>query len=126
MEETMNVPLLQRPEFARDGRLIPLDDRPHSATRWLMALIATSLSAGVLMAAVLPGWIGVDYQTASRSAMSAGVSTVGAAGEARVYELPPVYVVANRKTELAKMQREEQLVPLNQAARSKPAPKPPA
>ena len=43
-----------------------------------------------------------------------------------LYELPPVFVVPDRKTELAKIQREEQLVPINQAARSKPAPKPPA
>ena len=43
-----------------------------------------------------------------------------------VYELPPVFVVADRKAELAKMRREDQLAPINQATRSKPAPKPPA
>jgi hypothetical protein len=91
-----------------------------------MAVIATSLSAGVLMAAVVPGWIGVDHQAVPRSATSAGASTSRGPDQMPVYKLAPVYVVADRKTELAKIQREEQLVPISQAARSKPAPKPPA
>jgi len=122
----MNATLLRRPRFARERRLDPLNAHSHSATRWLLALIATSLSAGVLMAAVVPGWIGVDHHMVSRSATSAGASTSAGRDEMPVYELAPVYVVADRKTELAKMQREEQLAPINQAARSKPAPKPPA
>ena len=32
----MNATLLQRPKFARDSRLVPLNAHPHSATRWLM------------------------------------------------------------------------------------------
>ena len=122
----MNATLLQQPRRARDDRLVLLNARPHSAMRWLMALIATSLSAGVLMAAVAPGWIGVDHRAVSRSATSTGASTSRGSDAMRVYDLAPVYVVADRKTELAKMQREEQLVPINQAARSRPAPKPPA
>ena len=122
----MNATQFQRPRLARDDRLVPLNAHPHSATRWLMALIAASLSAGVLMAAVVPGWIGVDHQAGSRSATRAGASTSRGPDGMPVYELAPVYVVADRKTELAKIQREEQLVLINQAARSKPAPKPPA
>ena len=122
----MNTTLLQRPRFVRECPLVPLDPHPHSATRWLLAVIATSLSAGVLMAAVVPGWIGADHQAVSRSTTSASVSISRGTDEVPVYELPPVFVVADRKAELAKMQREERVAPINQAARSKPAPKPPA
>src|SRR5438874_7571013 len=113
MERTMNATLLRRPRFARERPLVPLNAQSHSATRWLLALIATSLSAGVLMAAVVPGWIGVDHHAVSRSAISTGPST-STSTEMPIYELPPVFVVADRKAELAKIQREEQLAPINQ------------
>ena len=122
----MNATLLQRPSFARERHPVRLDAGPNSAMRWLLAVIATSLSAGVLMAAVVPGWIGADHPAVSRSAPSAGASISTGTDEMPVYELPPVFVVADRKAELAKMQREDQHAAINQAARSKPAPKPPA
>ena len=122
----MNATLLRRPRLARERRLDPLNTHAHSATLWLLAVIATSLSAGVLMAAVVPGWIGADHPAVSRSAPSAGASISTGTDEMPVYELPPVFVVADRKAELAKMQREDQHAAINQAARSKPAPKPPA
>ncbi|HEY4139147.1 MAG TPA: hypothetical protein VGN65_11870, partial [Casimicrobiaceae bacterium] len=87
------------------------------------AIIATSLSAGILMAALVPGWIGVDRGEALARASNPVVA--GRVGDALpLYELPPITVVADRKTELAKIEQDEQLTHAKQA-RSKIAVKPP-
>ena len=122
----MNDKLLQRPRVAPGCNDVSDIDLPRSATRWLMAVIATSLAAGILMAAVLPAWIGADHGAPSRSAKSVGISAAQSGDRMPVYELPPVFVVADRKAELAKIIREEQPELINRAARSKFASKPPA
>ena len=95
----------------------------HPAPRWLIAIIATSLSAGILMAAVVPGWIGVPRGEAIARA-STPVVDQQARDALPIYELPPITVIANRKTELAKIEQDEQLLHAKQA-RSKTAMKPP-
>jgi hypothetical protein len=97
------------------------DGARYPAPRWLIAIIATSLSAGILMAAVVPGWIGVARVQAPASDP---VSVRQSADALPLYELPAISVVADRKTELAKIERDEQLAHLKQA-RSKVAVKPP-
>jgi len=109
-------------KIGRDAAPTARDDLRHPAPRWLMAIIATSLSAGMLMAAVVPGWIGANPgevesgrnqppATRSRDALP-------------LYQLPPISVVADRKAELAKIERDERAGRMNQA-RTKTAMKPP-
>ena len=94
-----------------------------AAFRWFMAVVATSLSAGILMAAVVPGWIGADGRTAAHAGGSAAVTEQSKAG-ATIYELPPISVVANRKAELAKIERDEKAETVREAARSRSGAKP--
>ena len=112
-----SVERIRAPDFATD------DGLGHPAPRWLLAIIATSLSAGILMAALVPGWIGADRDEAIARASNPAV--VKRAGDALpLYELPPITVVADRKTELAKIALDDQLMHARQA-RSKTAVKPP-
>src|SRR5206468_1315153 len=74
----------QRLSHARERRLAAGIVRPHSTARWLIAVVAVSLSAGVLMAALVPGWIGADRGAAPPSAKSA-TATAGSGDAMTIY-----------------------------------------
>jgi len=120
----MKIALRPSRQRSRDAELGTPGEPRHPAPRWLMALVASSLAAGTLMAAVVPGWIGAHRGEAAQSS-GAALPAKRSADALRLYELPPVNVVADRRTELARIAHDEELMRLRQA-RSKAAAKPPA
>ena len=120
----MNTVLIQFPISPRKRRATDVFDCPNPVPRWLAAILATSLSAGVLMAAVVPGWITND-SNAFASAKITQEATKRNVDAMPLYELPPIYVEADRRTELAKIERERQIDPLKHA-RARVSLKPPA
>ena len=95
----------------------------HSPSRWLLTLAAASLSAGILMASVVPGLIGADRRVVPLPAKQ-DVIRGERATTMPIYELPPISVVADRKTELAKIRDEERVERVKQARLKAPM-KPP-
>jgi hypothetical protein len=77
----------------------------------------------MLMAAIVPGWIGANHGPANARS-SNSIVTTPSTDALPLYELPPITVVADRKAELARIERDEQLMHVKQA-RSKTAVKPP-
>lgn len=118
----MNSQSLRRHAASPERRFTLSIAHADPAIRWLLLIVAVSLTAGTLMAAVLPGWIGVDRATVS--APTKTVSSHRDTGAMPMYELPPVAVEAHRATELARISREEESDRVRQA-RSKGAAKPP-
>jgi hypothetical protein len=74
-----------------------------------VTLAAAILASAVAVAAAIEGFAtGAPAQGAPAGNATAGVFTGRYANGVPVYLLPPVSVVAIRKTEIAKMEREEQ------------------
>jgi hypothetical protein len=121
----MNAALIRLPSVRRKRRLAQFFNGPNPVPRWLLAIFATSISAGVLMAAVVPGWITTRHAEMLAPATITRIATVPRADSMPLYELPPIFVEANRRTELAKIERERRFDPVKHA-RSKLPLKPPA
>jgi anti-sigma factor RsiW len=121
----MKANLIRLRNVSRTRRPALFFDRSNPVPRWLLAILAASLSAGVLMAAVVPGWIATRSANVLEPAEIARVTTASRADTLPLYELPPIFVEADRRTELAKIERERRFDPIEHA-RSKLPLKPPA
>jgi len=121
----MNAALIRLSRVSRKRRPAQFFHRSNPVPRWLLAILAASLSAGALMAAVMPGWIETRPADSFAPAKIARVTTAPRADSMPLYELPPIFVEADRRTELAKIERERRFDPMKHA-RSRLPLKPPA
>src|SRR5256885_11240212 len=125
MEPSMNnTQFLQSQPTMHRRRFAANRGTSHSLSRWVLTLAAASLSAGILMAAVVPGWIGAGRHDVPRLPAKQEVVRDERAATMPIYELPPISVVADRKTELAKIRDEERVERVKQARLKAPM-KPP-
>ena len=121
----MSTALIRLSSASRKRRLAQFFHGPNPVPRWLLAILATSISAGVLMAAVVPGWITPRHAEMIAPVKTTSEPAVRRADSMPLYELAPIFVEADRRTELAKIERERRFDPIKHA-RSKLPLKPPA
>jgi uncharacterized protein YjiS (DUF1127 family) len=119
----MNEHMLR--DIGASDRLIAHAAAPRTAHRLSASLLAVGLIATATPMRAAEPTCPPPTSTAYAQAQMAGVFTGEFVNGAPVYRLPQVIVVADRKVELAKMEREEQSIRAKQA-RTKTAAKHPA